>query len=152
MASLEASETTFAGDEHMIIGAHLAAYPPFDGDETDLPIDITDILGILDPSVTPTNSPHRLRLEQEARRAELVLKYMRHVADYGVTIDLPNGGKAREFLAYLDDCTSTRKQVKWWIKNVFVSGAPDRIDTHGNELHLRALTGDTQLHGWVRAA
>ena len=103
-------------------------YPAFDNDDTiiDLPVDCSDtrILGFLKPFVTPT------RLNEEARRADLVLKYVRHVAVFGVVIDLPNDAKARERLDYLHRCTCTLKDIKWWIENVFVPGAPDSLGRH----------------------
>ena len=121
-------------------------YPQFQPDEVDLPVDHSDLSRILHQSGKVLHD----ELDQVASRAQFVLSCMRHVADYGVTIDLPYTKEPEEHLVYLDSCTSTTEGVRWWVENVFLTTAPDWVDATGNEYHLKKMQSDTQLHSWIR--
>ena len=128
-------------------------YPTFDADETVLPVDQADIVQIMEQEGVPPG-----KLLYLAVRAESVLKFMRHVADFGISIDLESLETERwRLLCYLDKCTSTAADVAWWINNLFLvqcppPACPDWVDSHGVARHLRTLQSDTQLHEWIRAA
>ena len=134
---------------HLVIhnGSFYGLYPPFDADTTVLPVEQADIVQIMEQAGVPPG-----KLLYLAVRAESVLKFMRHVADFGITIDLESRETPWSVLRYLDKCTLTAADVAWWINNTFLVQAPDWVDSHGVARHLRTLQSDTQLHEWIRAA
>ena len=130
---------------------NVALEPPFVAEEVELPVDHHALVRILKDS--GRCKPEHL--DAKAARAELVLKYIRHVADYGRSLDAPNPPQTQKLLVYLDGCTSCTEGVADWMANSYIAQAPDWIDFDEYECaerHLRRLASAEQLHGWVRTA